>query len=70
MTESQPSGVRQRVGIVKTNETLGTLPKGARFEGLFTVPIERDEAVARTFRMLKRDHPGENPMCWTVEVST
>lgn len=61
--------IRQIVRIVKTDAILGPLPVGAQFEGLFAVALKRDVAVARTFRMLKRDHPGENPMCWTVEGS-
>lgn len=69
MTTQSSSQIRQIVRIVKTDAILGSLPVGAQFEGLFAVALKRDAAVARTFRMLKRDHPGENPMCWTVEGS-
>lgn len=57
---------QQPVVLVKTDGVLGPMPVGSSYTKAFAFDFPRDVAVRRTFRMLKRDHPDENPMCWTV----
>jgi hypothetical protein len=56
-----------RVCLVKTDDHLGSLCLGSRYEALFDRATPPDVARVRTYRMLKRDNPDENPMCWTVD---
>jgi hypothetical protein len=58
---------KQRVELVKTSHVSGGLPIGGRFGALHDPAMPREDAIRRTYRLLKRHHPGENPMCWTVD---
>lgn len=58
---------RQTVAPVKAENVIGQLAVGERLVYRFPAALERHEARVRAFRMLNRDHPAENPMCWRVE---
>lgn len=58
---------RQRVNLVKTDGTLGGVPVGTQFEVLLSPDLPRAEAKIRAYRLLKRDYPFENSMCWTAD---
>ena len=60
---------KRAVRLIKTDGVLGPLPVGAQYEALHARNITSEQANLRTWRMFKRDHPQENPMCWTVEGS-
>jgi hypothetical protein len=54
------------VVLEKHDGTLGPAPIGS----IRTINLREGraapEAVSRAFQILKRDEPGENPMCWRV----
>jgi hypothetical protein len=57
-----------KIRLVKTEGVIGDLPVGTTI--LVNAPArfgERDAKV-RAFRMLQRDHPKENPMCWEAQT--
>jgi hypothetical protein len=45
---------------------LGKAREGTLFVATFDREVPCEEAVARAYRMLRRDHPFENPMAWDV----
>jgi hypothetical protein len=61
------SDERVRVCLVKHESLFGALDVGAQYEATFPRSTPPDVARFQTFRKLKRDHPDENPMCWTVD---
>lgn len=52
--------------LVKKDGTLGRAPVGTEYRATFRNPRSLDDARVRAFRMLQRDRPSENPMCWGV----
>jgi hypothetical protein len=50
---------------LRKDGSLGSVPK--IYKLVFREPgRQRDDAIARTYRALKRDLPDENPMYWKV----
>lgn len=65
MTSAQSSLVYV-VRFEKTSAVLGPEPLGAAFEFVSRVGRPEKEQRDRAWRILKRDRPDENPMCWTI----
>lgn len=57
---------QQLVTLVKTDGLLGGVEVGTQRETKCDADLPRGMAVHRAFAQLKRELPGENPMCWTV----
>lgn len=55
------------VELVKDKPSVG-LPVGYVYEWTY-VSCPDDIAPGRALRAFKRDHPGENPMCWKVRTA-
>ena len=52
------------VTLRKKHDGFGTARKDTLYEAAFKNGHSPDEAQYRAYRMLKRDHPNENPMAW------
>jgi hypothetical protein len=59
---------KARVLLVKVSGALGQAPVGEQYQALFRSDVPRNEQVHRAYRMLKRERPSENPMCWEVSA--
>jgi len=64
--ERQSAASVYGVTLVKKHDGFGKARGGTEYRAVFREAREPDDAVARAYRMLKRDHPFENPMAWEV----
>lgn len=60
------AGKHHQVRLVKHEDVLGPDPVGAEYACQPPATLPASEATYFAFRLLKRDKPEENMMCWKV----